>query len=73
MALWVILGVLAAIILWLLWGKKRYALYKASKHPKVEGTPVGPSGELKGVTDSVSHGQGQFFSRATGAFSAAIG
>jgi ABC-type glucose/galactose transport system permease subunit len=72
MALWVILAAIAAAIVWVMWGKKRYHLYKLSRLPKVEGSKV-EAGTIVGAADSFTTGTGDFFSRSTGHFNQAVG
>jgi hypothetical protein len=40
---------------------------------KIYGDVVNTAGELIGVANSLTHGSGNFFSRATGAFSQVVG
>jgi hypothetical protein len=78
---------IAAVVLLLLWftvGSKYYAkyvLYKKNEQAikavegvgKIVGDVVSDVNTIKGVADAITHGDGNFFSRATGAFSSIVG
>ena len=84
MAWWLVIALVALIVAWLKWGQYWYArhiMLKANQQAvnatlgaaKITGDIVGTYGEIKGVADAITHGQGNFFSRATGAFSSLVG
>ena len=84
MAWWILAAIAIAVIVWIKWGSHwyyEYMLYRQNLPQikavegagKIVGDVVGTMGEIIGVADAITHGQGNFFSRATGAFSQAVG
>lgn len=84
MVLWLLLAAIALLIFWLTVGQKYYAkylLYKKNEQAikavegvgTIVGNVVNDIGTIKGVADALTHGDGDFFSRATGAFSSIVG
>jgi hypothetical protein len=84
MAWYILIALAIAVVVWIKWGARwwnEYTLYRQNKAAikavegagKIYGDIVGTAGELMGVANSLTHGGGNFFSRATGAFSQAVG
>jgi hypothetical protein len=84
MAWYILIAIAIAVAIWIKWGQNwyyEYMLYrqnlpaiKATEGAgKIVGDIVGTAGEIKGVADAITHGNGNFFSRATGAFSSLVG
>jgi hypothetical protein len=83
MFLWILVGIVAALVFWLVWGQGLWVKYKLFKQNEraikaVEGAGqiyndiMTTTGEIKNIADSLTHGDGNFFSRATGAFSSVV-
>jgi hypothetical protein len=84
MAWYILIALAIALVIWYKWARQWYYEYTlrqasggASKAvegaTKVYGDVVNTAGELVGVADSLTHGGGTFWSRATGAFSQVVG
>jgi hypothetical protein len=84
MAWYILIALAIALAIWYKWGRQWYYEYQLRQASggavkavegatKVYGDVVNTAGELIGVANSLTHGGGNFFSRATGAFSQVVG